>query len=64
MSPTEQISGAACLVARGTGLLLELQKPHKWSADDNGTLQIGVGCIGGALEPGETAEQALQRDAL
>ena len=64
VSPPEQIIGVACLVAHGTGLLFELQKPHKWSTDGNGTLHVGVGCIGGAVEPGETPEQALQREAL
>ena len=43
--------------------MLEVQKPHKWRLDDRRQVHIGLGCIGGGLNDGETAIDALQREA-
>jgi hypothetical protein len=43
---------------------LEVQKPHKWRVDEHGELHIGVGCIGGGVDEGEGAVEALQREAV
>ena len=59
-----KIVGASCLLWWGSSLVLEVQKPDKWIALDDGTVQIGLGCVGGSLEPGESAVEALQREAV
>lgn len=43
-------------------LLLEVQKPHKWT-ERKGKTHIGCGFIGGAIERGESVLEALQREA-
>lgn len=45
-------------------MLLEIQSPHKWTRQDGGGLSIGLGCIGGGIEEGETPIDALHREAL
>jgi hypothetical protein len=57
------IIGVSCLLWQGSALVLEVQDPAKWT-QDGGLLRIGLGCIGGGLEEGETPVQALQREAL
>lgn len=59
-----RIVGASCLVWQGQCLVLEVQKPEKWRLDEHGGVRVGVGCVGGGLEAGETAVDALQREAL
>jgi len=56
--------GAACLLMGDSGLILEVQSPHKWITLDGDVLSIGLGCIGGGIEEGETPMAALQREAL
>ena len=58
------ILGVAILLSVENRLLFELQKPAKWRRRPNGVLEIGMGCIGGTIEEGETVEDALSREAL
>lgn len=53
--------GVACLIRSGPFLVLEVQKSHKWRRTPEG-VRVGIGCIGGALEPGESPVEALQRE--
>jgi hypothetical protein len=63
MAQRERIIGVSCLLMGGSGLILEVQKSHKWRRANDGNLVIGLGCIGGSLEEGETPVAALQREA-
>jgi ADP-ribose pyrophosphatase YjhB (NUDIX family) len=54
----------ACLVWWREALVLEVHKPQKWRVDEEGEVHIDLGGIGGKVEEGETALQALQREAL
>lgn len=58
------IIGTACLVRFEGAWLFELQKSHKWRHGDGGAPIIGIGCIGGRLEVGETPREALFREAM
>ncbi len=58
------ISGVGCLLFAGQRLVLEIQKPHKWTHAPGQSPVIGVGCIGGHIEAGETPLQTLQREAV
>lgn len=58
------IIGVSCLVWWRDTLVLEVQKPHKWRIDDRREVHIGLGCVGGTLNEGETAIEALQREAV
>lgn len=62
-APTSLI-GVACLVWWQGRLVLEVQKPHKWYIDDRQEMHIGLGCIGGGINEGESAIDALQREAM
>lgn len=62
--PDPSLIGVACLVWWRGALVLEMQKPHKWRIDDRRQTHIGLGCIGGTINEGETAVDALQREAL
>ena len=55
--------GVAILLRVENRLLFELQKPAKWRRQPSG-ISIGMGCIGGTVEEGETVEEALSREAL
>ncbi len=57
-------SGASSLLFAETRLVLEVRKPHKWERESGHPPVIGLGCIGGAAEPGETPLQALHREAM
>jgi hypothetical protein len=57
------IIGASCLLGHASGLVLEVQKPHKWATQGDGCIRIGLGCIGGSLEADEGPVEALQREA-
>lgn len=62
MTEPERLTiGVACLIRSGPFLVLEVQKSHKWSRTPEG-VRVGIGCIGGALEPGESPVEALQRE--
>ena len=59
-----RIIGAAIVLTEDGRFLFELQKPAKWRRGEDGFLRIGMGCIGGSVEEGETIEEALSREAL
>ena len=61
--PTSLI-GVACLVWWQGRLVLEVQKPHKWHSDALQEVHISLGCIGGRVNEGEGAIEALEREAL
>jgi hypothetical protein len=58
------ILGASVLLRHEGRLLFEVQKPAKWTHAPGGEIIIGIGCVGGRVEPGESAIEALQREAL
>ncbi|MDI6771327.1 MAG: NUDIX domain-containing protein [bacterium] len=58
------ILGASVLLRQEGRLLFEVQKPAKWTHAPGGEFIIGIGCIGGRVELGESALEALQREAL
>ena len=57
------IIGVAILLKVENRFLFELQKPEKWRRQQERIL-IGMGCIGGTVEEGETIEEALAREAF
>ena len=57
------IIGVAILLRVENRFLFELQKPAKWRRQQERTL-IGMGCIGGTVEEGETLEDTLYREAF
>ena len=57
------IIGAAILLRVENRFLFELQKPTKWRRQEEKIL-IGMGCIGGTVEKGETIEDTLSREAF
>ena len=57
------IIGVAILLRVENRFLFELQKPAKWRRQQEGVL-IGMGCIGGTVEEGETIEDTLCREAF
>ncbi len=58
------IIGVAIILREKNGFLFELQKPAKWKRRRGGVLEIGMSCIGGTVEEGESLEDALQREAM
>jgi 8-oxo-dGTP pyrophosphatase MutT (NUDIX family) len=56
--------GASSLLFAESRLVLEVRKPHKWEHQSGQPPVIGLGCIGGSTEPGETPLQALHREAM
>ena len=58
------IMGVAILLREEDRFLFELQKRSKWRRQGDGALRIGMGCIGGRVEEGESVEGALRREAL
>jgi len=56
--------GAAAIIAYGNRYIFEIQKRHKWHFSLKNELKIGIGCIGGSIEPGETPLEALKRESL
>ena len=62
--PTDTfIIGVSCFLRVGPRLIFEIQKPGKWTQRPGKPRLIGMGCIGGSLEEGESVIEALQREA-
>lgn len=58
------VIGVAIILTERNGFLFELQREAKWVRGPDGILEIGMSCIGGTVEEGESLEDALQREAL
>ena len=58
------ILGSAVLLRYRNQLLFELQKKSKWQRSPEGTLHIGLGCIGGHVEADESPIETLHRETL
>jgi len=58
------ILGSAILLRHQNQFLFELQKKSKWTRTADGELHIGLGCIGGHVESGESPIEALHRETL
>ncbi len=56
--------GVAIVLREKDGLLFELQRSAKWKRGLDGVREIGLSCIGGTVEEGESLEGALQREAM
>ena len=57
-------SGAACLLWHDDRMVFEIQKPAKWVREAGRPPGLGLGCIGGTVEEGETPMQTMRREAL
>ncbi len=64
MSLNVSFTGAGSILLSGRRLVLEVRKKHRWEYAPGQPPRIGLGSIGGSLEPGETPLQALHREAL
>ncbi len=58
------IIGAAIILREENGFLFELQRKEKWKRGRDEVVEIGMSCIGGTVEEGESLEDALQREAM
>lgn len=58
-----RFSGAACLLRHDERMVFEVRKPHRWERSADGQVEIGIGCVGGSIEPGESPVEALRREA-
>lgn len=58
-----ELIGVGCILTYEGRWVFEVQKPGKWVQRPGQPPLLGLGCIGGTLEPGESAIQALQREA-
>lgn len=56
------VTGVSGLVYDDAGLWFELGKPKNWVARDDGVIEVGLGAIGGSLEPGESLWDCWQRE--
>lgn len=43
---------------------MEVRKPHKWQRTPGQPTEVGIGCVGGTIEVGESPVQALRREAM
>lgn len=57
------LTGVSALLRDEAGLWVELSKPKHWMRRDDGATVIGLGAIGGSLEPGESSLECLRREA-
>ncbi len=57
------LTGVSAILTDGADLLLEITKPSHWGSLPDGRLLVGLGAIGGSLEPGETVLGCLDREA-
>ncbi len=58
------IIGVAIILTERDGFLFELQREEKWQRGQDGIIEIGMSCIGGTIEEGESLEGALRREAM
>ncbi|MCD6518558.1 MAG: NUDIX hydrolase [Anaerolineae bacterium] len=58
-----RITGASALVYDAENFYFELAKPKHWHQHPDGTLEVGIGAIGGSIETGESILGCLQREA-
>ena len=58
------IIGVAIVMTEKDGILFELQGQQKWKSGADGVLEIGMSCIGGTVEQGESLAGALQRETM
>lgn len=56
-------TGAGTLLFDRNRLVIEVRKPHKWERPPGKPLEIGIGSVGGSIEPGETILEAFHREA-
>lgn len=61
---SQDFIAAGCILRTGNRYVLEIQKPEKWNHNALGSLVLGVACIGGGLESGETVIEAVQRESI
>ena len=59
----ENVVGVDILLRWNGTLLLEVRQSDKWEKTAE-EFYIGCGSLGGTLEPGETLEDTLQREAM
>jgi len=57
------LTGVSAVLIDGSDLLLEITKPTHWVRAPDGRLRVGIGAVGGSLEPGETVLECLAREA-
>ncbi len=57
-----ELVGSSIILRHNKQFVFEIQKKHKWTTTTSGDLKIGIGCIGGAIEEGETPLTALYRE--
>ncbi len=54
--------GASAVIKYNNKYIFEIQKSHKWYHNSKSDLIIGIGCIGGSIEDGESPIEALRRE--
>lgn len=60
--PPWRLTGASALVHDGEALYLELTKPKHWRISPEGETVVGLGGLGGSLEPSEDTLDCLLRE--
>lgn len=56
--------GTGLMVTRGFGYCFTLKQPHRWGKTEDGSPILPFGGIGGKLEPGESPDASLHREAV
>ena len=56
------VTGASALIHDDEAFYFELTKPKHWSRRQDGAVVVGIGGIGGSVEPGETILDCLYRE--
>jgi len=62
-APPWCVTGLSSLLSDDEGLWFELAKPKHWVSRADGSIEIGLGAIGGSLEPGESLDDCWRREA-
>jgi hypothetical protein len=62
-APPWCVTGLSGLLSDDEGLWFELAKPKHWVSRADGSTEIGLGAIGGSLEPGESLDDCWRREA-